>query len=204
MSRGSWSWRWLGLLPVATLLVVVASASRLQIYWWPDELRDETLGRQGEAVEVVDRWTDGDDEEHERRLEVTLVDVRPATSVDGFSGPETVEPPAGVAVWEISLEFHVDPDVPLLGCQISLFDEKGREALAQGGNVGEVTLPFTSCEPENRRGPGYDGARDEDYLPRLPTYRVAVFALTEAGIEPSRVRLWWEAPDYVDLEVTER
>jgi hypothetical protein len=200
----SWTWRWLVLLPVAALLVLVASASRLHLYWWPDELRDGTRGSQGEAVPVVDRWTDEDGEEQERRLAVTLVDVRPATFVEGFSGPEPVEPPTGVAAWEIVLEFDVDPDVPLVGCQLSLFDEEGREALAQGGTVGEVRLPSTVCEPENRKGPGYDGTRDEDYLPRLPTYRFAVFALTEAGIEPSTVRLWWEAPDYVDLEVTER
>jgi hypothetical protein len=199
----SWRWRWVLLLPVAVVLVLVASASRLQLYWWPHELRDGTQGRQGESVEVVDRWTDEKGEEQQRRLSVTLVDVRPATSVDGFSGPERVVPPAGTTVWEIVLEFHVDPDVPLGGCEVSLFDEEGRESLAEGGSVGEAFLPTTSCEPENRKGPAYDGTRDEEVLPRLPTYRFAVFALTRSGVEPRTVRLWWEAPDYVDLEVSE-
>jgi hypothetical protein len=197
-------WRWLLLLPVAVLLVLVASASRLQLYWWPDDLRHETSGRQGAPVDVVDRWEDERGDEHERRLTVTLVDVRPATSVEGYSGPEPVEPPDGVAVWEIVLEFEVDPDVPLSGCVVALVDAEGREALAAGGSVGEVLLPFTSCEPENRRGPAYDGTRDEDYLPRLPTYRVAVFALAAADAVPAAVRLWWEPTDYVEMDVIAR
>lgn len=189
------------LLPVAVVLVLLASASRLQLFWLPGELRDETAGRLGEPVVMSDRWEDGDGDEQERRFTVTLVDVRPARWVEGFSGPERVEPPDGVAVWRISLDFDVDPDVPLLGCQVSLLDTDDREARALGGSVGEVFLPLTMCEPENRRGPGYDGTRDEDYLPRLQTYRVAVYAVTAADAEPDRVRLWWEPTDYVEIDV---
>ena len=43
-------WRWWAVLPVAVVLVLVATASRLQIFWWPNELHDETAGRQGEPV----------------------------------------------------------------------------------------------------------------------------------------------------------
>jgi hypothetical protein len=197
-------WRWLVLLPVAVLLVLVTSASRLHIYWWPDDLRHETSGRQGEPVEMADRWVDEKGEERERRFAVTLVDVRPATWVEGYSGPEPVEPPPGVAVWRISLEFEVDPEVPLGGCAVSIIDTDGREALAAGGSIGDVRLPFTSCEPENRRGPAYDGTRDESVLPRLPTYRVAVFAFAAADAVPASVRLWWEPTDYVEIDLTAR
>lgn len=196
--------RWWMLLPVAVVLVLAASAGRAQMFWWPEELHDETVGRQLEPVSVSDRWTDEDGDERERRFEVTLVDVRPATVVDGFSGPEPIEAPSGVAVWEVVLEFEVDPDVPMQGCEVSLFDDQGRESDADGGSVGDTYLPFPACEPENRRGPGYDGTRDEDVLPRLPNYRVAVFALTADDAEPRSVRLWWEAPDYVQLEITRR
>ncbi|GAB3247036.1 hypothetical protein [Nocardioides dilutus] len=197
-------WRWLVLLPVAVLLVLATSASRLQLYWWPGELRAETSGRQGEPVDMVDRWVDEKGSEHERRFAVTLVDVRPATWVEGYSGPEPVEPPAGVAVWRISLEFEVDPEVPLGGCKVSLVDTDGREAVAVGGDVGDVLLPSTSCEPGNRKGPDYDGARDEEVLPRLPTYRVAVFAVAAADAVPAAVRLWWEPTDYVEIDVIGR
>ena len=194
-------WRWLVLLPVAVLLVLVTSASRLQIYWWPNDLREETAGRQGVPVEMSDRWKDDNGNEHERRFAVTLVDVRPARWVEGYSGPERVEPPPGVAVWEIVLEFEVDPDVPLGGCFVSLIDTDGREAQAVGGSIGEVRLPYTSCEPENRHGPAYDGTRDEEVLPRLPTYRVAMFAVAGADAVPAAVRLWWEPTDYVEIDV---
>jgi hypothetical protein len=188
---------------VAVLLVLVATASRVQLFWLPGELRDETSGRQLEPVVMADRWEDRDGE-HERRFTVTLVDVRPATYVDGYSGPERLEPPEGVAVWEIVLELDVDPDVPLGGCEVSLVDTAGREAAATGGFVGDALLPATSCEPENRRGPAYDGTRDPDFLPRLQTYRVAVFALAAADAVPASVRLWWEPTDYVEIDVTRR
>jgi hypothetical protein len=191
------------LLPVAVLLVLVATASRVHLFWWPAELHasDMTAGRQGEPVRMADRWEDDEGDEQGRRFAVTLVDVRPAAWVDGYSGPEPVDPPSGVAVWEIVLEFEVDPDVPLGSCSVSLLDTEGREARANGGSVGDVLLPATACEPENRHGPGYDGTRDEDYLPRLPTYRVAAFAVTADDAVPGSVRLWWEPTDYVEIEV---
>lgn len=197
-------WRWLLLLPVAVVLVIATSASRVQLFWLPGELRDETSGRQGEAVAMADRWEDDAGEEHVRRFAATLVDVRPARFVDGYSGPEPVDPPSGVAVWEIVLEFEVDPDVPLGGCSVSLLDTEGREARADGGTVGDVLLPSTMCEPENRRGPKYDGTRDEDYLPRLSTYRFAVFAVTAAGAKPAAVRIWWEPTDYLEIDLSPR
>ncbi len=46
-------WRWWAVLPLAVVLVLVASASRLQMFWWPNELHDETTGRQLEPVAVV-------------------------------------------------------------------------------------------------------------------------------------------------------
>jgi hypothetical protein len=192
--------RWWAALPVAVVVVLVASASRLHLFWWPYELRDETSGRQLEPVSVVDRWTDADDRERERRFTVTLVDVRRATSVPGYSGPEPVDPPPGVAVWQIVLEFDVDPDVPMALCRVSLFDTEGRESDADGGSVGDVYLPASACEPANRKGPGYDGTLDEDSLPRLQNYRVGVYAVT-ADV-PASVRLSWEPPDYLQLEVT--
>ena len=197
-------WRWLVLLPVAVVLVLVASAGRLQIFWWQSDLRDETTGQLGEPVDVVDTWTGEDGEERERRFTLTVVDVRPVRTFEGYSGPESVVPPPGVAAWMVVLEFDVDPDVPMRFCQVSLIDSRGREADAVGGSVGDVRLPSADCEPENRRGPDYTGAFDEEYLPRLQTYVVPQYVLTADDAEPAAVRLWWEPTDYVEVDVTER
>ena len=195
-------WRWFLLLPVAVVLVVVASASRLQIFWWPDQMHDETLGRQGEPVQVSDVWEDTDGEEQRRELTLTLTEVRPAPTVETYSGMEVLHPPEGTAVWRIGLQFELDPDIPLGGCQVSLFDTEGREADAVGGSFGDVSLPYTSCEPAGRTGPLYDGSRIEGDKPRPATYEVTVYAVTAASAEPDRVRVWWEAPDYVEISVT--
>ncbi len=196
-------WRWLVLLPVAVALVLVASASRLQIFWWPGELHDETAGRQGEPVSVVDVWEDEDGDEQRRELTLTLTEVRPATTYEGYAGLEALDPPEGTAVWRIGLQFELDPDVPLAGCKVSLIDGEGRETAVTGGSFRDVLLPFTSCEPPGRTGPLYDGTRIKGNKPRPETYRVTAYAVTATSVEPDRIRVWWEAPDYVELTVTE-
>jgi hypothetical protein len=199
MSGGRWLW-WV-LLPLATAVVLVATASRLWLFWWPNQLHDETSGREGVPVRVADRWLDDERRERSRDFTVTLVDVRPATFVEGYSGPERVEPPPGTAVWQIVLEFEVDPDVPMGLCRVSVFDQYGHESAASGGDAGDVSLPFTACEPADRKGPLYDGTTNPEFPPRVPTYLLSVFAITAADAVPQRVRLWWEAPDYVEIDV---
>ena len=49
-------------------------------------------------------------------------------------------------------------------------------------------------------GPACELPKDD--LLRLPTYRVAVFAVTADDAVPDRVRLWWEPTDYVEIDVT--
>lgn len=195
--------RWLLLLPVAVALVAVASASRLQLFWWPEELHDATTGTQGEPLEVVDTWTDADGDEHDRRLELTVVDVVPATTVPTFSDPATVTPVPGTAVWEVQLELHLDGDVPLGGCHVSILDEEGRETTAAGGTVGDVSLPFPACEPEGKTGPLYDGTRIEGNEERPERYVVKVYVITDEDAVPSKVRVWWEPPDYAEVTLSD-
>ncbi|WP_205474567.1 hypothetical protein [Nocardioides sp. SYSU D00038] len=196
--------RWLLVLPVALVLAGLTSASRLQMFWWPDELHDRTTGRQGEPVRLRDQWVDEAGDEHHRELTVTLVDVRPATTVEGFSGPERLDPPTGTAVWEVRLRLDVGEDVPLGGCHVSVLDDEGHEADAVGGSVGGVQVPTTACEPEGRTGPGYDGSPPDGDAPRPASYEVSAYAVTAASMVPDRVRLWWEAPDVAELSLGSR
>ncbi|WP_182525160.1 hypothetical protein [Nocardioides dongkuii] len=197
----SLSWRWLLVLPVALALVLVASASRLQVFWWPEQVHDVTTGTLGEPLELTDEWEDGDGGTHRRDLTVTLLEVVPATEVQGFAGPEPVDPVPGSAVWEVRLRFDVDPDVPLGGCQVALIDTRDRESKAVGTTLGATSVPAPDCEPEGRRGPDYDGGRAEGEEPRPPTYEVSVPVVTDDDAEPETVRLWWEAPDAVELSL---
>lgn len=194
-------WRWLLLLPVALVAVLVASASRLHTMWWPNELHEQTSAAQGMPVEVIDDWLDDDGTERHRELTVTLVQVEPATEVETYAGLEALRAPEGTAVWEITLRFDVDPDVPLVGCYVSLVDTRGRESAAAGGTVAGVDLPRTGCAPVGRTGPLHDGTRLEGDKPRPPSYEVSVYAVTSSTVEPERVRLWWEAPDLVEFSV---
>jgi hypothetical protein len=197
------SWRWLALLPVAVVLVVVASASRLQLFWWPGELHEGTTGKLGEEVRVTDEWTDSEDRDQVRELDLIVAKVAPATTVEGFDGDERVRPAAGTAVWEIVLRFQVDPEIPLGGCYVSLLDSEDREAKAVGGSIGDLILPATSCVPIGASGPMYDGTYLKDSEPRPANYQVEVYAVTAEDFEPERLRLWWEAPDYVEVDLTE-
>ncbi|WP_193614827.1 hypothetical protein [Nocardioides lijunqiniae] len=196
--------RWLLVLPVALVLALLATASRLQVFWWPEQQHDVTTGRQGEPVEVSDRWEDADGDERRRELSVTLLEVVSATQVEGFSGPETLEPVAGSAVWEVRLRLDADPDVPLSGCRLSIVDTDDREATAMSAQLGETLLPGPACEPEDRAGPRYDGTPVEGALPRPPSYDVSVLVVTDDEAVPDRVRLWWEAPDVTEIRLAGR
>lgn len=195
-------WRWLLVLPVAVVLVLAATASRLQVFWWPEQLHDVTAGVRGEPLVLADRWEDEDGHSHQRDLTVTLVDVVPATQVEGIAGPERLVPVSGSAVWEVRLRFDADPDVPLSGCEVSLVDTRGREATAASTMLGAASVPGPDCEPEGRTGPQYDGSRTEGDRPRPATYEVSVLVVTAADAEPDVVRLWWEAPDVAELSVS--
>lgn len=196
-------WRWLLVLPFAVALVLVATASRLQVFWWPEQLHEVTAGNQAEPLRVVDEWEDQDGDERRRDLTVTLLEVVPATQVEGFSGPEPLVPVAGSAVWEVRLRFEVDPEVPLAGCRVSLVDTRGREAAADGTALGEAFVPEADCEPEGRTGPRYDGSRVEGDRPRPPSYDISVLVVTDDEAEPDRVRLWWESPDVAELSLAD-
>ncbi|MCD4534043.1 hypothetical protein LRP67_08130 [Nocardioides sp. cx-169] len=195
-------WRWLLVLPVALALVLLATASRLQVFWWPDELHDVTAGTQGQALAVTDRWEDEGGDEHRRELTLTLLEVVPATQVEGFSGPEPLDRVAGSSVWEVRLRFEVDPDVPLGGCQVSLVDTRGREASAAAMRLGRTSVPPPACEPPDRPGPRYDGSRVEGADPRPPAYEVSVLVVTDDHAQPDLVRVWWEAPDAVEFSLS--
>lgn len=195
-------WRWLLVLPVAVALVLVATASRLQIFWWPEQLHDVTTGTRGQPLELTDEWEDSDGAGHRRDLTVTLVDVLPATQVEGFDGPEPLVRVSGSDVWEVRLHFEVDPDVPLGGCQVAIVDSRGREAAAAYTSLGETSIPDAACVPEGRSGPQYDGSTVEGERPRPPEYDVSVLVVTDDEAVPDRIRLWWEAPDVAEFSIS--
>jgi hypothetical protein len=194
-------WRWLLVLPVALAAMLVASANRLQTMWWPAQLHEKTTGREDTSVRVSDEWIDEDGAERHRELSVTLLKVKPAAEVETYSGVEELHPADDTAVWEITLRFYVDPEVPLGGCRVAVVDTRDRVSEAVGGTVGGIDLPRTSCEPEGHSGPFYDGTVSEGALPRPPSYEVTVYAVTSTTVEPERVRLWWEAPDLVEISL---
>jgi len=193
---------WLLALPVVLALVVVASGSRIELFWWDTELRAATTGSQGEPVTVVDRY-ETEREELARELTLTVRSVEPATTVKDFSGELVpVEPARGTRVWAVTLGIEADPEMPLTGCQVSILDTRDREAEAASGLTADpYLLPSPSCVPPERPGPAYDGAVDPEEKPRPREYDVEVFVVTDEDAVPDRVRVWWEAPDYTEVSV---
>lgn len=193
---------WLAALPVAVALVVLASGSRLQLFWFETELLDATTGTQGEPVQVVDRY-ETEEGEQERELALTVRSVEPATTAADFSDEQVpIEPAPGSRVWVVTLGIEADPSVPLTGCRLSILDTRDRESEAATGlTVDPYLLPSPSCVPSERPGPGFDGSIDPDDKPRPEAYDVEVFVVTPEDAEPDRVRVWWEAPDYTEVSL---
>lgn len=193
---------WLAALPVALVLVGVASASRIELFWWDTELRDATTGSQGEPVRVVDRY-ETDRTELTRELTLTVRSVEPATTVEDYAGEQVpVEPVPGTRVWAVTLGVEADPGVPLTGCQLSLLDGRDRESQAASGLTADpYLLPSPSCVPSETPGPAYGGRIDPEAEPRPREYDVEVFVVMDEDAVPERVRVWWEAPDYTEVSV---
>lgn len=193
---------WLLALPVALMLVVVATGSRLELFWWDTELRAVTTGIVAEPVEVLDRYeTDG--VELTRELTLTVRSVEPATTVVDYSGKQVpVEAAPGTRVWAVTLGVEADPGMPLTGCQLSILDARDRESQAASGlTVDPYLLPSPSCVPSETPGPAYGGSVDPEAEPRPREYDVEVFVVMAEDAVPERVRVWWEAPDYTEVSV---
>lgn len=194
--------RWaLAALPVALVLTVVASGDRVRTLWWEQDLRRPVTAQPGETAELRQQVRDG--------LGGTLpVDVQ--IRLDGVDTPATLPEdltlPAGTRAVQVDLTLSADPDVVLTGCSLAVRDATGTRYayVASGWGALQPTVP---CVPEGTPGPWPslgdldEQLADADAPPRPGTWSVSPVVVVPEGVEVADVVLWWQMPQYVELEV---
>jgi len=197
--------RWgLVALPVTLALAVAANAQRLQDYWWDSDLRTVgAAGRQGEWVTWSDTFTDAAGE-GTRTFSVRVAAVEPTDTAQSFRGSEDVALPGDLAAVRVAMDFRAAPDQVLFGCRLALVDTAGNRYVYRP-LVGGVMQSLHPCLPE-QTGPRPSISAGEPRVTlsgeqRPPEWEATPVVLVPRGTEITKVLLWWEQPDYLEVRL---
>lgn len=189
-------------LPVAVVVALAASSSRLHDYWWTLDFRDTAVADEG-TVRLVDRMDDGI-VGIPIEASYRLVGVTRASAED--LGGDVL--PTRLTAWRVTLAVEADPDVPLKGCHVALVDADGSIYSAEDSQgVGRDNWHFPACVPAEAPGPEVvpfsteKPQRPEGTPPRPGTYEVTTVVVTPSDVTPETVRVWYFLPTYAELEI---
>jgi hypothetical protein len=203
----SW-WRanrwWLLVLPVAVVVMLGASAYRVQTFWWESGLhRAAATAESGRFVHVKDDFEDSlgpTRRSYDVRLDaVTEIDTLPQRS---RSDPTSV--PDGVTAWRVDLTWRARPDQDLNACRVLLVDASGAR---YGGDLTDPLRQIHLCVPEDTPGPRSPlskGDRRGQAAPgteRPEEWRTHPIVLVREGARPRAAWVTFFPPDYVVLPV---
>ncbi len=190
-------------LPLALVLALVASGDRVRSLWWERDLRRATTAPVGEGATFRQVVHDGSGGTFPVEASVRLDGVEVVD--DPAALPPRTQLPDGVTAVRVDLTIEADPDVVLRTCQLAVRDAAGTRYEyvwdAHGGSQ-----PVSPCVPEDAPGPesviGEPGAtRSDPDAPRPPTFSVSRVVVVPQGVAVTDVALWWQLPDYVELEL---
>ena len=196
-------WGLLLLLP-ALALALLGNSSRLQLFWWDYKPHEPTRTTIGAPVAFAEEFDDFDGR-WRRSLEVSVVSVLTGTVALDEEGVRIEDPTPPGAQW-VAVRLHVetDPGTVLFACRLSILDDRGREATYGATSVGRYDLPTSPCTPADRPGPqsgGQEAQQAAAQNPRPASYDVTAYVLTAEDFTPAEVRLWWQPPRYVAVDV---
>ena len=192
------NWWGLAALPVTLALAVVANSQRIQDYWWDTDLRTAgASGQQGDWVTWSDSFTDALGEG------VRTFSVR-VTAVE-TTDTEPVVLPADVTAVRVTMDFSAASDQVLFACKLALLDADGNRYTYRP-LVGGVMQSLFPCLPE-QTGPQPSITAGEPRVAlfgdqRPPEWTTEPVLMVPRGTELTKVLLWWEEPDYLEVQLT--
>lgn len=194
---------WLALLTPMLLLAVVASSFRMVNLYLPWEW-SRPLVAHGPSGTLRQEFHGADGQHRTREVRVGVLSAIPQ---DRF---EDVRAAPGAVLWRVLLEFEASPEQMLASvCTIELVDAAGTRYGHQGGQeaadergLGRPPM-FLTCVPGYAPGPslGVLGEFEESPVERPRTWRMQYVFATPATVEPSAVRIGWDQPEYLVLQV---
>lgn len=192
-------------LPVALLLSVAASSSRVVTLWWPEGPHAVQSGAVGEPVRLTQDWQDRSGH-YVRDVTVTVTGIERTTSLrnwDNEDEPATV--PDGTTLWRVSLDVAADPDQVLRGCQLEVIDTLGREYAYSALHVKPARFKTSPCLNSGEAGPLealLPGETHVDDEPRPETWSTVADVVLAEDAVPATVRIWWDYPEVIEVPVT--
>lgn len=196
---------WLLALIPALLLALAASSFRYtQIYLpldWTQPVHAQS------AVGTLEQTYRGYDDQ--RRQRTVTVEVLGVTPVESFDGHAAV---VGATMWQLDLRFSADPEQHLMHCEIELVDAEGTRYGFEGGRrAADPDDAFYSpvvvsprCVPEDAPGPSLNpitGEPVESPEVRPDSWELATAMVLPDGYEPQQVRIGWDKPSFLVLDV---
>jgi hypothetical protein len=194
--------RWaLVALPVALALTLVASGDRVRTLWWQEDLHSPTTVAAGGTAHFHQRVYDGLGGTMPIDVSVQLDGVGDATTL-----PRDMELPDDTRAVQVDLTLSADPDQVLSACQLAVRDAAGTryEYVSNAWGAFQAVVP---CVPEDSPGPEPslgnldDTLSDPEHDPRPATWSVSRVVVVPAGTEVTDVVLWWQKPQYLQLDV---
>lgn len=212
--------RWgLILLPVALLLAVAASSSRLVHFWLPYVASDVTTGGVGEKVHLSQEWLDRLGR-HQRDVDVTITGVERTDVIRDWDGEDVPgEGPKGTTLWRVSMTLAAEPDQVLRGCVVEIEDTQGRRFQYDSMHVTPAELKLSACLNPDEEGPSF-AFTDKDASPspttstdastsaldterpRPPRWDTVADIILPSDAVPAKVRIWWDLPTVIDVPLT--
>lgn len=194
------------LLPIIMVAATAASSMYVHEYWWKRGFHDAAAASADGWVSISDEYDDGR-VQYPIRAKVRLRGAEQVTELPGAFKPAVV--PQGATVWEVRLDWDVEPEVSLFGCKVALFDRDGAryDAGVLGFDTGAPT-PIHDCVPDETPGPqpavGTEQAPQvaAGEEPRPRRYSTRVYVLTAEDARPESARVWWYLPRYAELPLT--
>ena len=197
--------RWgLALLPVAVLLAVVASSSRVVHFWYPYGPHDVQSGSVGEQVHLRQDWQDRSGT-YVREDDVTVTSVEPTEVIRDWDGEDVPgKGPEGTRLWRVALDMKAPTDAVIFGCQLEIVDTEGREFPYSTSWIEPGSRKVSPCLNPDEIGPQpalVDGEAHETETERPASWSTVADVLLAEDTVPQTVRIWWEHPTVIEVEL---
>jgi hypothetical protein len=198
------------LLPIALILALAGSSSRVHEYWWARGFHHAEQANDKGVVHFVDKYDDGY-QRYPIRGNVSLVSVKKVgpTVVNKYSGqPEVYTKPTGSTLWRVKLHFDVDPSIVMTGCQVAIKDTAGNLYRSDtvlldlpGATKIYLCAPDDTPGPQTKVGSTAPPAVEDGQDPRPRRYDSELFVLTSDHAKPKSVLVWFFLPKYAELPI---
>ena len=197
------------LLPIAILLAIVGSSSRIDNYFWTVGMHQAEHSDSKGVVDFRDTYDDGY-LAYPINARISLVSVKKIDSIpSSYDGsPRPVTKPFGSELWRVRLHFEADPSVVMTGCHVAIMDRDGNRFESNSSDYEtDGSSPIYQCAPDDTPGPqAHVGSTEKPSLgpgekPRPRTYETDTYVITTDTAKPKSVRVWFYLPKYAELPI---